>query len=162
DVSSWFQKPKRFVVASPARYVAPVELTDDELLAQSLALPLLELVLTQASERYQISPAWEPMVSGLYLWQMWDIAFPLSAWREDVVKWLYLDLPRPHHGQAIILPARYTALCAAHKLWMPSPMQINIPLVCKESKWEEWYWGLWPLNAPPTRLGQFATSLYRD
>jgi len=162
EESSWFQKPARFVVASPARYSAPVEMTDAELLAQSLALPLLALVLSQASERYQISPAWQPMVSGLYLWQMWDIALPLSVWREEVVKWLYLDQPHPPHGQAIVLPKRYTALCAAHQLWMSSPMQINIPFVCQEGDWEAWYWASWSSSASPTRLEQFMTLRYPD
>lgn len=161
DVSSWFQKPKQFTVASPARYSPPLELADEELLAQSLALPLLALVLTQANEQYQIGPAWEPLMYGLYLWQVWDMALPLSSWREEVVKWLYLDLPKALHGQ-IILPKHYPALCAAHQLWMPSPMQINIPLVCKEVDWEAWYWALWNSSASPTRLEQFITLRYPD
>ena len=63
---SWYDVPDRFIVPSPVLYRAPVELTDVDLLAQSIAFPLLNAMLAQASELYGIDSAWQPIVRGLY------------------------------------------------------------------------------------------------
>ncbi|MCE7985943.1 MAG: hypothetical protein DYG89_32600 [Caldilinea sp. CFX5] len=75
----------RIRVSSPALYVAPVDLTDAELLAQAIALPLLDQVLAQASEHHAIGASWRSMLPGLHLWQLWALDLPLAAWREEVV-----------------------------------------------------------------------------
>jgi hypothetical protein len=142
------------IVPSPARYLAPAELTDAELLAQSIALPLLGHVLTEAREHYAINPAWQPMVSGLHLWQVWDLDLPLAAWREVVVKWLYADLGVADVRQPSMRPDRYTDLCAVHKLWLVAPTQINIPLLCAEQAWEYQYFSSWHSLDPATHLNQ--------
>jgi hypothetical protein len=127
---------ERFTVPSPAVYLAPVELTDDDLLAQSIALPLIEQMLAQAREHHAIRWHWQPLLDGLRLWQVWDQDLPVAVWREDIVKWLYVDLPALDPGQSYMLPERYAALCAAHKLWLPAPLQFNIPLLCGRPAWE--------------------------
>jgi hypothetical protein len=154
--ATWFGAPDRISVPSPVLYWAPVELTDAELLAQSLVLPLLGQVLTQASERDQSGSSWRPLLDGLRLWQVWDLDLPLAVWREEVVRWIYVGLPATRPGQAVVLPERYTALCAAHKLWMSSPVQLNIPLLCAERYWEDWYLAPWASYDPSTRLDQFS------
>jgi hypothetical protein len=155
-VVEWFLAPDRIRVPSPALYQAPVELTDAELLEQAIALPLLNYLLAQAREQYAVGESWQPMWSGLYLWQLWDLDLPLAAWREEVVQWLYVGLPAVGSGQSFVLPGRYTALCAAHKLWLPSPAQMNIPLVCADREWEDWYLAPWGSHDPLTRLDQLA------
>jgi hypothetical protein len=157
--SPWFGAPERLRVPSPAVYWAPVELTDTELLAQSIVLPLLEHVVAQASERYVIGEDWQPLLDGMRLWQLWDLDLPLSVWREDVVKWIYLDLPTTRSGEAIVLAERYTAFCTAHKLWMPSPLLIDIPLVCADLVWEDGYWLPWSAYDSPIRLSQLAAPM---
>jgi len=119
----------RLVVPSPAIYRAPVESTDADLLVQSLALPLLAHVLAQASERYQIGATWQPMMDGLRLWQMWDMDLPLALWREEIVRWLYLDQPTTDSAQTVVLPKQYEKLCTAYALWMAAPTMIGIPLL---------------------------------
>jgi hypothetical protein len=145
---------------APALYRAPVELTDAELLAQSIALPLIEQMLAQASEHHAVGERWQPMLNGLHLWQVWDMDLPLAVWREDVVTSVYTGLPATRPGQAVVLPERYTALCAAHKLWMPSSMQMNIPLLCAELAWEDLLLSPWGLYDPLTRLDQLAVPLH--
>jgi hypothetical protein len=154
-----FSKPHRFVVPSPAVYWAPVELTDADLLAQSIALPLLEQVLAQAGEHHAISATWQPMLRGLRLWQVWELELPLAAWRENVVQWIYIDGPVTAPGQSFVLPDRYAKLCAAYKLWMASPAQLNIPLSCARPEWEEQSFPLWRLRDPLTRLDQLVVPL---
>jgi hypothetical protein len=149
----------RLVIPSPAVYRAPVELTDADLLAQSIALPLIEPVLAQARERYQIRVAWRPLVNGLRLWQLWDLDLPLAAWREPVVKWIYIDGPALGSGQTSVLPDRYRELCAAHLLWLLSPAQLNIPLTCVSPELEEPSFPLWRLRDPLTRLDQLGVPL---
>lgn len=159
--ANWAHTSARLVVASPARYLAPATLTDADLLLQSITLPLLARVFAQAHEQYQFDAAWQPLLDGLCLWQLWDGSLPLSIWRDDVVRWLYLAVPTAQPGQTVKLPERYDLLCAAHKLWLPSPLQINIPLVCAEA-WEAWYGNGWYATTPLTRLERFTRTVYAD
>lgn len=131
-VSPWFGVADAYVVTSPALYRAPMEMTDAELLAQSLALPLLNTVIAQAREHHRVHAGWQPLLTGVRLWQLWELELPLSSWRQEVVKWLYGELARTDLGRRVVLPAHYAELCAAHTLWLPSPLQINIPLACTD------------------------------
>jgi hypothetical protein len=146
----------RLVAASPALYLAPAELTDADLLAQSIALPLLEKGLAEASEQHGIGASWQPMLAGLRLWQVWDTDLPLAAWREGIIHWVYLDLPSARRDQPDVLPERYEQLCASHALWMSSPTQLGIPLLCVGLELEEWYSPVWGPRHPPTRLNHIA------
>jgi hypothetical protein len=150
-----FHGSDRFIVPSPAVYWAPVELTDADLLAQSIALPLIEQVLAQAREHHAIGSVWLPLLDGLRLWQVWDLDLPLAAWREEIVQWLYVDLPALEPGQVSVQPERYGALCAAHKLWLPVPFQLNIPLLCGRPAWEAQF--LRVGRALPTRLDELVS-----
>jgi hypothetical protein len=143
------------LVPSPAVYWAPVELTDGELLAQSIALPLVAQVVAQASAQDQTKLAWQPLLDGLSLWQVWDLDLPLAAWRVEVVQWLYRDLPATLAGQSSVLPDRYPAFCVTHQLWMPSPLQLHIPLQCARPEWEEQHLGR--LHHPLRRLDLLTT-----
>lgn len=147
-----FDTQRSLSVPSPARYLAPVALRDVDLLAQSIALPLLGYGLAQARAQHQIGPAWQPLLDGLYLWQVWDLDLPLATWRETVVTWQYRDLPTAQPGEALSLPQRYQELCTAHKLWLRSPMQLHIPLVCAGQDSEEQNWHMW--RTPLTALAQ--------
>jgi hypothetical protein len=162
QTASWHTMPGRFIVSSPAVYRAPVELTDAEILAQSIALPLLTYTLAQARERHQITPAWHPMLSGLHLWQLWNLDLPLATWRAEMVQWLYLDLPASLPGQPVALPENYSELCEMHMLWMSSPVQLEIPLVCSELDAKGWLFPLWHPRNPLTRLDQLAVPLRPD
>lgn len=148
----------RLMVASPAVYLAPVELTDADLLAQSIALPLLDDVLAQAQERHAIGPSWWPLLAGLRLWQLWDLDLPLATWRTEVVRWVYAAEPAIPPGQPLALPVHYEELCAAHTRWMSAPVQLGIPLLCTEVDWKNRYFAAWGPHDPPMRLNQLAMS----
>jgi hypothetical protein len=162
QAAPWFAAPDHILVPSPAVYGAPVELTDAELLAQSIALPLLAHVLAQASHHDEIGSAWQPLLSGLYLWQVWEMDLPLAVWREETVKWLYLDLPGAGSAEWGRLPDRYEELCAAHILWMPGPAYVGISLLCNgldhEGRYLVWR-GAWDER---TRLAQLGVPLLAD
>jgi hypothetical protein len=154
DKLPWVAAPDRIVVASPALPRASSERAASEILAQSVALGLLAHVLAEAQEQHHIEPAWQPLLNGLQLWQVWEMGLPLSLWRDDIVRWLYADLSAAGDGQAVVLPDRYATLCAEHRLWMPSPTQIHIPLLCIEQGSEEIYLSAWGSRDPLTRLDQ--------
>ena len=151
----------RMVVPSPALYPQTVEWTEAELLTQSIALYLTGYLLQQASEHHASGTSGPQLVSGLHLWQVWDLDLPLSIWREEVVQWLYADQWTIRPWQPA-LPQRYPALCAAHKLWMSSPVHIHIPLVCADEGRDEEYYTLWYGLTAPTRLNQLAFSHVAD
>jgi hypothetical protein len=129
-------------------------LTDAELLAQAIVLPLLDQVLAQANEQHAVRANWQPLLCGLYLWQVWDLDLPLAAWQKDMVQWLYVDLPTTSPGQPVALPESSPQLCALHCLWVPSPAQVGIPFVCTELDGESWFFSS-SRNPryPPTHLG---------
>lgn len=156
----WWLVRDRLIVPSPAVYWAPTELSDSELLAQSLALPLLAQVLAQADEQHHIGLTWQPLIGGLYLWQVWELDLPLAVWREEVVHWLYVDLPAAAPGATVVVPKRYQALCDAHKLWMSSPVQIEIPLLCLDWEWERLFFASRRPRGLFTRLDQLAASVH--
>lgn len=123
----------RIWVASPALYRLPVELSDADLLAQSLALPLVTHVVSEVSRNY--GSGWQMleetnMFRALTLWQLWDLVLPLAAWRETVVQWRLHALPSLDASQAPALPPLYHELCAMHHLWLSSPQEIGVPLIC--------------------------------
>ncbi len=154
--SVWFGAPYRIHAPSPAIFVAPVDLTDAELLAQSIAFPLLDQVLMETRAQFAVREAWQPVLYGLSLWQLWDGDLPLSVWRDDVVTWLYLHRPGADAGQDIMLPERYRALCAAHQLWLPAPYWRGIPLFCIDRDQEEWLFKAVSPRDALVRLDQLA------
>jgi hypothetical protein len=137
-------------------------MADSELLAQALALPLFEHALAQGRQHHEIPETWQPLTSAWRLWQLWDLDLPLAAWREDVVKWIYIDVPSKSPEQAVVLPPRYRELCAAHRLWLLAPMQIHVPLYCSDLDQRRWdfYWQ--STFDPPVRLTQLAAPVDRD
>lgn len=126
-----------FQVPSPVLYAGPGEWTDSDILLQSITLSMIEHVLAQANKHHAMGPFGQSMLNGLRLWQVWDLDLPLATWRTDVVKWIYVSLPSTRFGQASVLPDHHTTLCIAHKLWMSSPMQLNIPLMCGRPELEK-------------------------
>jgi hypothetical protein len=158
----WGSAAAGIVVPSPARYLAPVALSEADLLAQSIVLPLIEQVSAQAAKQDALVAAWQPLLSGLRLWQVWDLPLPLATWRADVVQWLYVDVPAGDRGQPFVLPDHYEALCTAHKLWLVNPSSLGIPLFCNERDRKDphliWRGG-WP---PLARLDQLVVSATQE
>lgn len=118
-----------WVMASPARYLAPVELSDGELLAQAIALAMLDHTLAQAQIHYGVKWQWLVLYNGLYLWQLWELDLPLTQWQDNILAWHF----RNEADAAKALPEQYDKLCAAHALWMVSPVAVHIPHMCTDT-----------------------------
>jgi hypothetical protein len=145
------------VVPSPALYLAPVELSDAAILAQSIALPLIEYMGEQAVKAHTIPSHWQPLLRSLHLWQLWDLDLPLARWRHDVVVWLYVDLAAADpERQSVLLPDTYIELCAMHSLWMLTPTLVRIPLECTAQEPTTWSQRWWVPYQPHARLDQLS------
>jgi hypothetical protein len=153
EIESYLRYQRRLVVPSPALYLAPVELTDEEILTQGLTLALLESLLREANYVYNMHEAWQPLLGGWRLWQLWDANLSLGHWRTEVVKWLFVDLRMgAAHYHSTALPDHYSQLCAIHALWMVQPMEIGIPTWCQRMWNGHWYAPPGLLQNPPVTL----------
>lgn len=150
------------IVASPARYAAPAGVTDADLLAQSLLLPLALQVTSEAVRAYQLEwpePEETRIAQALVLWQVWNLDVPLAGWREEVVGWRLHDLEKMERDQIPALPARYAELCAAHRLWLESPRELGIPLTCAKLDQEPMYWAM--MKVPSLQADPLLSPLFR-
>jgi hypothetical protein len=147
------------VVPSPAIYAAPVELSDREILVQSIALPLIDDVIEQAVEVHNIPQHWQPLLRGLRLWQWWELDVPLASWQQEVVQWFYIDLPKATAEQQSVLPDNYRELCTMHRLWMQSPVVVGIPLKCTTFDTATWSSRRWAAHVPQMSLEQLQMPL---
>lgn len=153
-------QPGTFQVASPALYLAPVAVTEEQLLAQSLALLLVTYVLDRVDEYYALPPPWQPLENGLRLWQLWALDLPLAAWRAEIVQWLYITIPATDANQRIDAPPHAEALCRTHQLWMANPWQLYIPVWCNGSQpLRKLYQTWWGRRQPPVQLAQLLLPL---
>jgi hypothetical protein len=135
-IPQWPHEP--LVVPSPAVYLAPVELSDSAILAQSLALPLIDYLGERTIEDHAIPLHWQSLLFGLRLWQLWELDMPLAQWRDEVVKSLYMDASTDDLERISMLPEPYAELCAMHSSWMLSPIMVRIPIECRMSDYGTW------------------------
>jgi hypothetical protein len=149
---------RRLHVPAPVVYRTAVDLSDADVLAQSIALPLINQAIDQAQKQYGLASTWQPLLEGLRLWQVWDTTLPLATWRRPVVQWLYQALPSATEG-AVVLPQGYSELCNEHQLWLTSPMQVGIPLLCTALDKEPWYVAIWGTSTPLRHLNQFTVPV---
>lgn len=140
-IPKWPSDP--LVVPSPALYLAPAEVSDADNLAQSIALPLVEYMGTRVIEDNSIPPRWQRLQLSLQLQQLWNSETPVARWRQNLVKWLYIELPTAPAEQEPVLPEGYSRLCTMLRSWMFSPSIIGIPLTCSNmdaTAWTQWHW----------------------
>jgi hypothetical protein len=175
-----------FVVASPAAYLAPVDISPADLLAQSVVLVLLDdlsaetlagkapavpallddagtsLRLNDTDTGQAIDHAQRLLLSqllvGVRLWQLWQSDLPLADWRDPVVQWVYSDL-YDTQGSLDVAPDFMHEFCAMHRLWVYAPSLVQIPLNCddQDRHMPELAWRLF--DQPPTQLAQLAVPL---
>jgi hypothetical protein len=159
-----------FVVASPAAYRAPVTISQADLLAQSVLLVLLDDLVAQAGRRhvplFDVRRSVEGvrlanLLNGVRLWQLWATDLPLAAWRKPVVQWVYSNVPAPM-DRAGLVPAFLPDLCSRHRLWLSSPLQLQIPLNCYSPEQQEQYLAWRFFHPPPTQLAQLAAPSAAD
>lgn len=149
------QPGARFISASPGVYLAPDTVSDAELLAQALVLDLLDDLTAQAKTRYAVPSYWQPMLDGLFIWQLWQSGLPLAAWREPLVGLIYTADP---YVPPYVPPAYAPALCTQFHIWMAGPLEIGIPLICRDGFPDTFFLRLWDYFIVPP-LDRSATAV---
>jgi hypothetical protein len=153
------------VVASPAVYLTPENISDAELLAQSVVLALLGELTDRALLPYEdegnvaayvLRARMGRLLDGVVLWQLWQDDLPLARWWEPVVRWVFSDARASLPASGEVVPSFQAELCAEHGLWLPTPLALGIPLSCHDG-WDqaEHYLAWRRLSAPPLSLEYF-------
>ena len=137
-VAAYRRPHEPIIVPSPAVYLVPAKQTDAEILAQAVGIVFLRSMLAQAVERHDWQRSWY-LLSGIQLWELWEMGLGLSEWRDNVVQWAYGDAAQDAIDSGAELPLRYRELCAAHDVWMIAPVSISIPLQCDSSDGSPWH-----------------------
>ncbi len=149
----------RFVVPSPSHYLAPVDVTDAELLLQSLALLFITKLVDEAIMTNNIYWVRDQVPNTLRLWLLWDLNLPLASWHEEIVQWRLTGVQAASQQKTAPMPHHYAELCALPSVWLPSPVVLSIPLTCDEGDHI-------PMYAPPpdtlsaAQLEQLATNIF--
>jgi hypothetical protein len=173
EIASRVTGDEPLVVASPAAYLAPVAISQADLLAQSVVLALLDDLSAQTllhnngvgKTQNQVRRArmWQ-VLNGVLLWQLWATDLPLAVWRKPVVQWVYSNVPEPIDTDSVV-PDFQPALCVQHQLWLTSPLAVQIPLSCDTPDRQEQYlvWRyFYPRPVRLAQLGQLAMPIAAD
>jgi hypothetical protein len=146
---------EQVVVPSPAVYLAPPTYTDEEILAQAVALSLVDSLLAEMAREVQFNHAYE-VLAGLRLWETMDAGLALSEGSDRLVG-AYMDA-EAFVDMAVAAPiGQMRELCATYGVWMISPLAIGVPVDCEGGRAISLVYGclLNPVQIP-TSMG-FAT-----
>jgi hypothetical protein len=82
---------------------------------------------------------------------------PLAVWQEPLVTWVFAQIEHLRAEAFSLAPEFYPDFCAEHRLWMASPLDIKIPIVCDEIPRESDYLLTWSATyGSPLTLAQVA------
>lgn len=115
---------------SPSATLAPVEMSEEALLVQGVALALFNRRAAQSDTLNRLPVGWRFLRSGLRLWLLWDQELPLARWREPLVHWVFgADEGLPGTWMRPV-PAFAHDFCAHHRLWLKTEAEIDMPVIC--------------------------------
>jgi hypothetical protein len=152
DLSKQTTPSSTLIVASPAATLRPADLAAGDLLLQSAMLALFERLAEQATAQYNLSPEAQVVYSGLRLWLIWEHDLPLAQWREPLVRWAFRDPQVASGPTAFAVPIFAHDLCLEHTLWMRSPLDIRVPVLCWHSPAGEERITAWRYQSVPIKL----------
>lgn len=119
-------------VPSPSLLLHPLDLSEEELLYEYIAVELIHRATWERSR--SLSRPWRSARRGLRLWLLWELDGSLAQWRQETVHWLYrLRADRPVRAMADTPPS-YAALCQTFWAWQLRPYYVGIPLTCDQGE----------------------------
>ena len=133
DVSPFVVMPdasESIPLASPAAYLAPESLNDEELLLQAVALALVERAVRQTAERRDSQVSRHPLLDALALWQLWQLDLPLARSEDAVVSAVfggYGMVDKDSQSESESLSA---SICAGYGIWLADPTELHLPIAC--------------------------------
>lgn len=165
------QKPGRYsregmalpdlVVSSPAALLLSSDMAPSDVLVQSVSLALYNQLASHTFAQYHLPGQWYHLTNGLRLWFIWEHELPLAKWRKPLMQWIFAT-PREGHTFAMYdVPAFAQELCAHHNMWMDSPGEVNVPILCWHSNPGNEMANAWPLHDLVARIS-FTSLLYKS
>lgn len=119
---------------SPSATLARIEVTEEALLVQGVALALFDHLAAQSELFHDLPVRWRRLHDALRLWLLWDQELPLATWREPLVRWVFwADEGIGTKGAAStspLVPAFLPELCADQRLWMSTQAAIGGAVLC--------------------------------
>lgn len=147
---------------SPALAIAPLELSEEEILYQAVAIQLAHRVVNQTTQSLRSAAyeyeLWWPFVSGLRLWLIWDAGGALADLQPDMLAWLYTGRATffvPHTPNRLEV---YGQICERFDIWNLAPEAIGIPIDCNNVHRYDWRLALPLLSLP--KLGGPLVNVY--
>jgi hypothetical protein len=124
--------PDHYVIPAPSLYLAPIHVSDEQLLLQSLFLAMIPNLVDETFNAHNIRWVHQQMRHALQLWLLWNVQYPLAVAREPLVLWRLRNVSNAVQGEVAPLPQQYEELCLLHNVWLPSPSLLTIPLTCNK------------------------------
>jgi hypothetical protein len=124
-------------VSSPALSLAPIELSEGEILAQVVLLEALNDLTYRSLEPYLRDASYygetvarvHDFLESLKLWHLWNTDLPLAALYAPTMQWIVGD-GQGERG----LPSYDAGLCSLHSMWNATPHAIQVPLFCGDAQ----------------------------
>jgi hypothetical protein len=76
-------------VTSPAAILLPTEMSEGDLLLQSLVLVLFKQFSDESFTRYRLVTHWARIHRALNLWFVWEHELPLAVWHGPLLQWIF-------------------------------------------------------------------------
>jgi hypothetical protein len=127
DWRRWWGPQEPLLVVSPQLLPAPLTLSDAEVLAQAVLLPISHWTADEvqahvpADRRWRIAGAPRQAVQ---LWSLWDSGGVLAPWRRSLVRWQYRT--------ASDLPEGFQTFCQINSLFSLIAVDMGVLLVCSQ------------------------------
>ncbi len=123
------------VIASPAATLMPSAMAASDLLLQSLVLALYDQLARAVLQDATLSSNSSSNKSSrlhdaLRLWLIWEHDLPLAVWRKPLLRWLYKEPQDETLRGASDVPPFARDLCAHFSLFMQSPLEVAVPMLC--------------------------------
>jgi hypothetical protein len=148
----------RIVLSSPAGMLLPSDLNAGDMLVQSLVLALFDRQTIDSFPTRIRYSEWPRLHIALRLWFIWEHDLPLAKWRAPLVQWVFEDGGEARDPHAV--PTFASKLCAHHALWMPTPLDIHVPLQCWQDQEGQVSFSAWRTYEPATKV-TLNTLFYR-
>ncbi len=131
-------------VASPTAALVPSDMAASDVLLQALVIALFNRFTRAEIVTDNPPSSWFRLHEGLRLWFFWDQQLSLAIWHEPLVQWVLEGSSEADVRRAHGVPDFARDLCAHHSIWMPSPLEVDVPILCWQRSDGEPQLATWP------------------
>ncbi len=134
----------RLTVTSPTAALVPSDMAAGDVLLQALVIALFKQLGSETAADDYVSINSLRLRSGLRLWFIWEQQLPLKVWQEPLLQWILEGATNTQMRNAHNVPDFAHDLCAHHSVWMISPLEVDVPILCWQGSDGEAKLSAWP------------------